>query len=777
MPRDPVTGVYTRPSNTFSEPAVGTLIEPADATALFDDQDTEGFNDLPAQLISGDFATLDVSNSGLTKGVDVAQTVTGSTGGNYQANRFRITSDNAATAGGILANVLISDTFGGSTVDGGRQGLQIYNIMSTTTNAANSFPVYTAATLVMDVRANDNGTGITAKGDAITLNTSQISASGATFWNSMQSIQADVYTPAGISVKYRGGITVCEEGSAVQGSTWDAAFGVSALGASVGFNTAFLIGNMRGAAPMATTATLIATTGSATVTKGIDFSSYTFTGNQYTGPQNTVTIDNRGNTNLGITSPASGSSIGLTLNGAAAGTAAGTGITGLGAGAAIWRVGNTSAVLGAGAYDPTLMLYSTTNAYRFSGLTAGLFTSSANGTVSVTAPGTGVLTALGVNVGSAGAFVIFNGALGTPSSGTLTSATGLPISTGLTGAGTGVLTALAVNVGSAGAFVTFNGALGTPSSGTVTNLTGTASININGTVGATTPAAGTFTAAIANSFVPNSSTVPTNGFYLPAANTVGWAINSAAEMQLTSTALSPAADGGNSLGTTAQGWQNLFGATGFVFNIANGNWVATHTSGILTVGTGDLRVTTAGSNSASAVTVGGTQTLTNKTIDGASNTLTSLNATQLTSGTVPVARIPSASAQVTPANPTGTSNTTGLMMGLGSTCTITPGWSGRVRISWEGNSNSSTTNSGFTILRFGTGTAPTNGAAATGTIVGATGGVFHANPSLAVNYLWARSGVVTGLTPGTAYWFDLQLGTNIAGTAALQNLAFSADEF
>jgi len=65
--------------------------------------------------------------------------------------------------------------------------------------------------------------------------------------------------------------------------------------------------------------------------------------------------------------------------------------------------------------------------------------------------------------------------------------------------GTGVLTALGVNVGSAGAFVTFNGALGTPSSGTVTNLTGTASININGTVGATTPAAGTFTTLVAGS--------------------------------------------------------------------------------------------------------------------------------------------------------------------------------------------------------------------------------------------------------------------------------------
>ena len=50
-----------------------------------------------------------------------------------------------------------------------------------------------------------------------------------------------------------------------------------------------------------------------------------------------------------------------------------------------------------------------------------------------TTTGTGVVTALGVNVGSAGAFVTFNGALGTPSSGTLTSATGLPLTTGVTG--------------------------------------------------------------------------------------------------------------------------------------------------------------------------------------------------------------------------------------------------------------------------------------------------------------------------------------------------------
>ena len=52
----------------------------------------------------------------------------------------------------------------------------------------------------------------------------------------------------------------------------------------------------------------------------------------------------------------------------------------------------------------------------------------------------------------------------------------------ITGLGTGVATALGINVGSAGAFVVNGGALGTPASGVATNLTGTASGLTAGTV-------------------------------------------------------------------------------------------------------------------------------------------------------------------------------------------------------------------------------------------------------------------------------------------------------
>lgn len=73
--------------------------------------------------------------------------------------------------------------------------------------------------------------------------------------------------------------------------------------------------------------------------------------------------------------------------------------------------------------------------------------------------------------------------LGTPASGTLTNCTGLPVSTGISGLGSGVATFLATpssanliaamtDESGSGALLFAGGALGTPSSGTLTNATG-----------------------------------------------------------------------------------------------------------------------------------------------------------------------------------------------------------------------------------------------------------------------------------------------------------------
>jgi hypothetical protein len=142
--------------------------------------------------------------------------------------------------------------------------------------------------------------------------------------------------------------------------------------------------------------------------------------------------------------------------------------------------------------------YGGTGLTTFSAANNALYSTSASalaaGTLPVAAGGTGVTTSTGSgnNVLSTSPTLV-TPVLGTPSSGTLTSCTGLPISTGVSGLGTSVATALGVAVGSAGAFVVNGGALGTPSSGTLTNCT-FPTLNQN-----TTGSAATFTSTTQNS--------------------------------------------------------------------------------------------------------------------------------------------------------------------------------------------------------------------------------------------------------------------------------------
>jgi hypothetical protein len=118
------------------------------------------------------------------------------------------------------------------------------------------------------------------------------------------------------------------------------------------------------------------------------------------------------------------------------------------------------------------------------------------------------------------------------------------------------------------------------------------------------------------------------------------------------------------------------------------------------------------------------------------------------------------------------------MMGIGAQatpCTITPQGSTRIFVIFTGNVRNTANNAGANIiLRYGTGTAPINGAAQTGTQASGPLGFTAAAPGQQVPF--AAQSLIGSLTIGTTYWIDLSLNVVTGGTASITQVSCSAFE-
>lgn len=121
-------------------------------------------------------------------------------------------------------------------------------------------------------------------------------------------------------------------------------------------------------------------------------------------------------------------------------------------------------------------------------------------------------------------------------------------------------------------------------------------------------------------------------------------------------------------------------------------------------------------------------------------------------------------------NPTATTNTTGVMMGFGATVTITPTTSGIIRVWVSGNAQNGTIgDTCVSVIRFGTGAAPANGAALTGSTIGQA--VTTTSTASGDKVGFALLGRTTGLTLGTTYWVDVALASGGGGSASIANVS------
>lgn len=133
-----------------------------------------------------------------------------------------------------------------------------------------------------------------------------------------------------------------------------------------------------------------------------------------------------------------------------------------------------------------------------------------------------------------------------------------------------------------------------------------------------------------------------------------------------------------------------------------------------------------------------------------------------------------ASSQSSPADPTGTADVGGKMMGLAAS--ITPAVTGKVIVTVSGTIfNPTAIADGAKVqIRTGIGAAPANGDALAGTTAG--GLVQYVAATVLQKVPFSVTARITGLTVNVARWIDVGLAAITGGTATISDLSITAFE-
>ncbi|TCK39629.1 hypothetical protein B0G84_4969 [Paraburkholderia sp. BL8N3] len=200
-------------------------------------------------------------------------------GFDYRAMKVWDQLDSANGAGGYSNAFSVIQNFGGPNCTGGHAAINCYTILSIATSPTNTNRNYQAGAFNGIASVSDGGTLGAPKGQVFGSGSIGILQAGATGFLNVSACEFDTSVQEGASVVYKSGIQIAGMADdAVQGATFDGAVCISNATGAVGWKNGVLFTLANGQHPVHPTGALIATQGAYTVSRGIDFSSYTFSG-------------------------------------------------------------------------------------------------------------------------------------------------------------------------------------------------------------------------------------------------------------------------------------------------------------------------------------------------------------------------------------------------------------------------------------------------------------------------------------------------------------------